>query len=205
MISVKDLLREEFKKVWGNDSHMVDWCANNVATVAVLPDGKLVTVEKHTIKKDFCFGESGYDYDDAQKMAEHARKSEDYFREKNMEFFNKWVGDLEKVLEGDPEYRLIIYPKTYNGQTDDCKLASISFVRLGEIIEACGGSVYLDELEGKEINYRGNDVRIATAKEITAILNAYFEAMKMHEKKVNSYLKRYGTSKVHSWTYWRDA
>lgn len=37
---------------------------------------------------------------------------------------------------------------------------------------------------------------------------AYIEALKIEreafKKRVNTYLKRYGTSKVHSWSYWQD-
>ena len=107
---MKDLLREEYTKVWGaRDSKMVDYCVNKVAEVAVLPNGELITVDKQTIKKDFCFGESGYDYDDAQAMASYARKSEDYFREKNMAYFNEWLKDLREAVNGGHDYMLLIY------------------------------------------------------------------------------------------------
>ena len=203
---MKDLLREEYTKVWGaKDTKMVDYCVNKVAEVAVLPNGALIVVDKQTIKKDFCFGESGYDYDDAQAMASYARRSEDYFREKNMEYFNEWLKDLREAINGGHDYMLLISDKAYTRQAEDCRLATTTWVRLGEVIEACGGSVYLDELEGKTIKYRGQECRIATKEELERILKAYEDASKAHEKKVNSYLKRYGTSKVHSWTYWRDA
>lgn len=202
---MKDLLKEEYTKVWGKDSHMVDWCVKQVSTVAVLPNGKIIPVDKQSIKKDFCFGESGYDYDDAQRMAHHARTSEDYFREKNMAYFNEWLKDLREAVNGGHDYMLVIYDRAYTGQTDDCKIASATWVRLGDIIEACGGSAYLAELAGRAIKYRGQDCRIATKEELQLILKAYEDATKAHEKRVNAYLKRFGTSKVHSWTYWRDA
>lgn len=202
---MKDVLRKEYTLVWGKDNHMVDYCVDKVSAVAVLPDGKIIPVDKESIKKDFCFGESGYDYDDAQKMACHARTSEDYFKERNMRFFNEWLKDLREALNGGHDYMLVIYNKAYSGQPDECRIACATWVRLTEIIDACGGSVYLDELEGKAINYRGQECRIATKEELAVILKAYEEATKKHEKKVNAYLKRYGTSKVNAWTYWRDA
>lgn len=37
------------------------------------------------------------------------------------------------------------------------------------------------------------------------LIRAYKWSRSMFEKRLQSYLKRYGTSKLHTWTYWRDA
>ena len=37
------------------------------------------------------------------------------------------------------------------------------------------------------------------------LVRAYKWSRSMFEKRLQSYLKRYGTSKLHTWTYWRDA
>ena len=67
------------------------------------------------------------------------------------------------------------------------------------------GPAFLRELPGTKIRLRGCEGHLATVEEIELILQAYKEAAADHEKKVRSYLKRYGTSKVNAWTYWRDA
>ena len=200
----KDFLREQFSKAW-SDPKMINYCVDKVAAVATLPNGDIITVDKQSIETRFCFGESGYDFDEAAEAAQIARTSQDYFKRENMESFNKWVENLTDVLNGTGNYMLTIGEKAYIGQPDDCKLRFITFDRITDIIEACGGSAYLEELPGKELFVNGKHCRIATAEEIKIILDAYTEAAKAHEKKVDSYLKRYGTSKVHSWTYWRDA
>ena len=203
---MKDLLREEYAKIWGGrDERMTDYCVNKVATIAVLPDGAIIPVEKQGIKKHFCFGESGYDFDEAQERAHIARTNAEYFKAKNMEYFRTWLKDLRGALSGDTDYMLVIYTHVYTGQPEDCKIASAHWVRLGDIIEACGGSAYLHELAGREIVYRGQACRIATNEELQLILDAYTDAGKKHEKKVDAYLKRYGMTKVEAWTYWRDA
>lgn len=200
----KELLQAEYSKVW-KDQKMIDFCVNKVAAVAVLPSGEIVTVEKRKIEKDFCFGESGYDYDDAQKAAATARKSQGYFKRENLKPFDEWLKDLEDALDFKGNYALVINPKAYYSQTDDCKLASVEFVRFWEVIDACGGECHVDELPGKELTIRGCSRRIATNEEIRLIMDAYREARAAHEKKVDSYLKRFGTSKVNAWTYWREA
>ena len=204
----KAMLRSEFEKVWGSDSKMTDYCTNKVASYATLEDGKIIPVDKQGIEKRFCFGESGYDYDDAQGMAAYARTSEDYFRKENMKNFNSWINDLEELANNNSKqgnYILVIHDRHYTGQSEDCKLSSIEFVKLWEVIDACGGSVSLEELPGKSVTIWGSPRTVATKEDIERILEAYKTAAADHEKKVNSYLKRYGTSKVHTWTYWRDA
>lgn len=202
----RELLREQFGMVWGTNKKMVDYCVGKVARMAILPGGEIVTVEKQRIETRFCFGESGYDFDDAVAAAQHARTSEDHFKSENMKHFDHWLSDLVNAMDDDSQYRLcILTGGAYIGQGEACRLHGIEIMRLGDIIEACGGSCYTSELPGRDLEYRGRKFRVATREEHEVILQAYREAAMEHEKKVDAYLKRYGTSKVHAWTYWRDA
>ena len=202
----RDMLRAEFAKAW-NSQRMIDYCVNKVAAYAELPGGELITVDKQSIETQFCFGESGYDAEDARKMAAHARTSCDYFKEENMRAYRDMIKALEeaKTMEGR---QVATLPKRghYNGQTADCRLRFVEWKRLSEVLDDLGGSAFLAELPGKTIK-EGDywEYKILTADEIDTLLNAWKQAAAAHEKKVDAYLKRYGTSKVHSWTYWRDA
>ena len=195
----KEMLHNEFSKIWESE-RMTSYCTNKAATMAILPDGGIVTVDKQTINKDFCFGESGYDADDAEEAAQHARTSQDYFLSQNMASFKHWISDLEDARDENGRYKLHILDAHYIGQTKDCKIRGIEFVRTTAVLEDIGPA-FLKDLYGIEFG-KGH---LATIEEIDAILEAYKEAAADHEKKVRSYLKRYGTSKVHAWTYWRDA
>lgn len=199
----KELLHNEYSKIWGADEHMTNYCTNQIATMAILPDGGIVTIEKARIEKDFCFGESGYDYDEAQEAANHARTSQSYFFRKNMEAFTWYIEALEEAKRTSSDRWLHIENVHYIGQTDDCHIRNISFARTSEVLEELGPS-FLNELPGKQVKIRGCEGHLATIEEIEAILEAYKEAAADHEKKIRSYLKRYGTSKVRAWTYWRD-
>lgn len=202
----KEALRAEFAKAWSSQK-MIDFCVNKVAAVAVLPSGEIVTVDKKSIETRFCFGESGYDYEEAQAAARHAAQSQGYFRSENMSHFDKWISDLEEARNMTGNYLLTINAGCYNGQTADCKLRSINFQRISKVLDDLGGSAFLADLPGHTITERGSgrNYRIATREEVDAILTAYKEARAAHEKKVNAYLKRYGMSKVDTWTYWIDA
>lgn len=198
----KEALREQFSKAW-NSERMIKYCTDKTAAAAVLPNGDIITADKQGIKTRFCFGESGYDYDDAARMAQHARTSEDYFRAENMKSFNEWVKDLEELQQETSRYLLIIRDIQYTGQKEDCKLRGLEWVRITDFLDACGGSANLEAVRGQHFDKWGG--RVATPEEIEIILEAYKTARDDHRKKVDAYLKRYGLSKVDSWTYWRDA
>ena len=202
----KEMLRTEFAKAW-KDQKMIDYCTNKIAELEILPNGNIVTVDKQTIEKDFCFGESGYDYDNAQAMAAHARKSEDYFKKQNMRFFEDCLNELTECvnMNNDGRYVLTIAERAYISQTEDCKLVSLRWYKITEIIDSLGGSCIIEDLPGTEVTIHGITYRIATKEEVYQIYEMYKRAAKNHEKKVDTYLKKYGTSKVRSWTYWRDA
>ena len=182
----KDLLRAEYAKVWPRNEKMVRFCVDKAAAVAVLPDGGLIVIDKRTIETDFCFGESGYDYEDAQHMAAHARSSAEYFKRENMRGALELVNDLRDALAGVGRYSLIIREAAYYSQTPDCLLRGYRFEDL-----------FVHELPPRS--------RVATPEETRIIIAAAEAAAAAHEKKVDAYLKRYGTSKVRAWTYWRDA
>ena len=130
----KDMLRKEFSKAWDSE-RMIKHCINNTAQVAILPNGDIVTIDKQSIKTRFCFGESGYDADDAYAMANHARTNEDYFKDKNMEYFRTWIRDLESALNDEHYYMLTISTTKFSGQNDDCRLVSVNWKRTTDILD----------------------------------------------------------------------
>ncbi|MBQ1357138.1 MAG: hypothetical protein IIY64_01270, partial [Aeriscardovia sp.] len=88
----------------------------------------------------------------------------------------------------------------------DCRLRFVEWKRLSEVLDDLGGSAFLEDLPGQTVKAGEYwEYKILTADEIDIIINAWKQAAAAHEKKVDAYLKRYGTSKVHAWTYWRDA
>ena len=201
-----DFLRQEYEKVWHEDTGMINHCMKKAAEYVILPDGSIIVIQKQGIEKSFCFGESGYDAEAAAAAAAHARTSEDYFRQENMKCFKGWIQDITESMNRQGPYRLIIFTGgAYTGQDADCRLRTIGFARLYELIEACGNFCRLEELPGRELILKGQSCRVATKYEHALLLNGFRRAAKAHEKKINTYLKRYGLSKVSSWTYWRDA
>ena len=197
-------VRTEYAKIW--DEKMTDYCTKKVAICIKLPGGELIPIEKRSIKKDFCFGESGYDYEDAIKSAAAARTNQEYFIEKNMEYFSEMLQDIENHIHLVGDYLMTISNSRYSN--DNSKIHYIRFERITKILDDLGGSADIEALKyGQTITEYGTKriYKIVTDEEAKIILDAYKQAAAAHRKKVDSYLKRYGLSKVNSWTYWRDA
>lgn len=173
--------------VWRNDQKMVDYCVKKAGYIVELENGDIVAIEKPSIQKNFCFGysDSRYDnedYERAQNMADHARSNVDYFIEKNMEEINGEISLLEG--EGSPRwvYRIAV---PYSGQPRDSKLKDLWRLDMWD-----ERSEKLPPLEGENLQ---------------RVIEGYKAVRADFEKRLQSYLKRYGLSKVRSWSYWQDA
>lgn len=208
----KTRLHEIYSRdVWSGDAHMVDFCVKKAAALAVLPSGEMIPIEKQSIKKDFCFGysDSRYDtedYDRANRAAEYAAHSVDYFKEQNMQDFREVLDTLKEQAEHEiPREMCVIRIAPYYGQPETSPLKGMTFARSWAIIEAHGGECnMLDVIGGEAFKMSGQLVRVPNAEELKIITSAYEEAARDHEKKVNNYLKKYGLTKVNAWSYWRD-
>lgn len=175
-----DIIRAE---VW-KDQRMLDHCAGKVAHIVRLSNGDILVIEKETIEKDFCFGysDSRYntdDYDRANNMAAHAKSSEEYFISENMEGINRKIALLDGSERTRYKYSLRVQ---YYGQPENSKLKCLDT---------------FDPYDGKE-------VKEISAEDRALILAGYRIAREDFVKRLNQYLKRYGLSKVHSWSYWQD-
>lgn len=197
---VRERFRRECAEVFGED--MADYVVSKTSQVVEV-HGRTVFVERRRIEKYFCFGYvddyDGENYDRANRMALKAAASAEFFKDENMKAFRD---DMEILLDNLAAiHREDALPHSI------ALVASYSKGNLGEVIARRAADVieeagpcFVRELPGKELP----SGYIPTEEELLAIIGAYEAAMREHENKVNNYIKRYGTSKVVSWSYWRD-
>lgn len=193
---LKALYKEELKKAW-NDEKMVDFCSRKTAYV-IDHNNALYGIEKPKIETDFCFGYGMYgmstdeDYDRADRLAQHARESEEYFIEQNLENLNRWIKNLNDISEdmqlnwanGNYPHYMIETGKHYYGQSDDCKLNYYAIV---------------DTYRGNNQGELCKDLEL-----IKKLIEGYEVVKKDFTKRLNTYLKRYGLTKINSWSYLVD-
>ena len=181
---LQNIFADCIRDAW-DDEDMQKYCIKQAAYIIELNGGEIVEIEKPRIKKDFCFG-YGYcgcssieDYEDAQDMAQYARSDEGYFIMKNLEPLEGYIQDLQRAYPGE----VFIQPKYY-GQTEKNVLRSYRFLNWGGVLP--------------------DNARTLEPEEIAAIIAGYEEVKTQFKKRLYTYLKKYGLSKVNSWSYLRD-
>jgi len=180
----KELVREQYAKVWHRrdgsiDEKMVEYCTKKTSGYVMLGE-TMVTFDKPSIKTDFWFGEHTWDYDEVCERADNCSKSESYFIAENIADF-KWR--LEKI--DDSSWSMYVCPRGYCSQDEDCVLGCVEFARWGEQPRSVGAREMTDE---ERMAYRG----------------FLAEEQEKFEKRLRTYLKRYGLSKCHYGVYWAD-
>lgn len=193
---LKAIYRAELVKAWRTEK-MVDYCAKKAGFIFEYAEG-LYEVDKPSIETSFCFG-YGYngistdgDSREAAKMSEYAKTSEQYFIAMNLRGIDRQISQLKNIAaemrqnwaEGSHPRYMVETGAHYYGQPEDCRLKNFSVV---------------DTFNGTP---RGEVCEDANLVEM--LIQAYERVREDFVKRLNSYLKRYGTSKVRSWTYLVD-
>jgi len=182
-------LRSKYRQAqtarWGKNEKMIDFCCKT-ADIVYPVRGYLADIDKPRIETSFCFGygfcgvSSLEDMQDASRMADHARKNESYFIAENLKNINGYIEALGNS-------NLSAYMTGSNG------LVGLHFCKPWETGDQKrwaenGGYTYIELTE-------------AERKEIAG----YYGIEKdRFSKRLNTYLKRYGLSKVNSWSYLVD-
>lgn len=180
---MKEQYRELLMKHW-NDIRMVNYLMKDYTVLFEL-DGGLAVIDKPKIQTRFCFGYHHYDesMNDAQDAADYARESVEHFKRENFKDIDGWIKNLEDSKGQFPTWVACVRNRYWK---ESAGLKTVCFVNRWE-------------LENK-----GQEARPLTTEEIDIVIEAYKKARAAFEKRLNTYLKRYGMSKVETWTYWRD-
>lgn len=188
---------EQLKKAWDSPA-MVKFCANEAGYI-IEYNNKLYSIEKPAIHTRFCFGYGFCGVSDeeeeaaANAMARKAESDVDYFKAENLRGIDETIKQLEEIAdemghnwaEGSHPRYMIKTGAHYSGQTPDCKL---EYFKIEDTFSAL---------------YRGG-VLCYDVEFVRALIAGYQEVKKAFEKRLNTYLKRYGLSKVESWSYLSD-
>ena len=167
-------------EVW-KDQKMVDYCVKKTARIVELSDGALICIEKPAIKTRFCFGyHANVHYTEeistAEEAAAHAAKSQEYFKTKNLESMDAMLKALENSETG-------IRPQ-YTSSPEGTKICAL---------------VFPEPWEPLPPGYRR-----LLSEDREKLREAYRTERGVFAARLDAYLKRYGLSKVETWTYWLE-
>ena len=173
----KKEVSEEIRKEYGDEKGALVYFNKHISNAVKLDNGGYVLIEKPSINTMFCYGYS--DTLDGSEMQE-AGKCAHNARTNTEYFIQQNLNPLEEKI-CDLYAGALVYKSYENAR----------------IYELC-----FDETAPK----RYTDISFIelSKAEIERLVNAYKEEIKKLTKRLNTYLKRYGLSKVHAWTYWRD-
>lgn len=187
----KEELREEFLRVWGKDVKMVEWSVKNHPTSIRLSSGKVIVFDKKYIETEFWIGYSdcgqGRTYDEANRQQEGiCANMEKYFIAKNMQ-------EVKSLLEKakNPEYSIYICDQ-YDRKDGH------NFVNFYLFDREWGDSFERTQRFSKNFH------KVENSEDIALIRWAIEQDAQKFEKRLKTYLKRFGTKKLRCSTYWLD-
>lgn len=179
---------QEWDKVWHGDKRMLDYERKRFSYAIRLQNGGILYFEKPSIETKFCFHDEGPDYEFYKHLHAKEERLREYFVNQNLQGFDE---DIKLLQEPDHDCRSwYIQRQSYNGETAPLNLWK--YTRLSEWNIQNHPSWY------GEVALLGD----ADRKAIVAALKHEREKFK---KRLDTYLNRYGVSKLHTWTYWVDA
>lgn len=184
---------EEMKTYWKNDAGMMKHFKTTTAAVVELENGDLIPIDKPRIETRFCFGYGLYgvstdeEYRDAEDMRQHAETSQDYFIMENLKGIEETIKELK-----DDSFE-VYTALAYIGQAEGTKTKSYHLTRI------CNNPEYNPTWWA---NYK--ELAKMTTADRERLIKAYEEVKQAFIKRLNTYLKRYGLSKIDTWTYLVD-
>lgn len=141
-----------------------------------LPEGYLVFGKEH-IENRFCFADEGPEYEQYKHLRSNDKAMAEYFKSENLSELDRWIANLK-----DENKKIFVHR--------DCH----------------DGTCYLEvPYYSWDVDECSRTLREITPEERKAVLAAKKWCRKMFEKRLDNYLKKYGVSKLHTWSYWRDA
>ena len=160
------------------DKSDVDYYKKYAVGAIKLHDGYYL-IDKPSIDNRFCFHDEGPQYEFYKElMADKETRLAAYFKSENLAGFDN---KIERITKGD----------RYNNDKRVWWYAS------GTEHKVC--------LQFYSDHWDDDKKTLCTDEEKALILKGLKFGREMFEKRLDAYLKRYGTSKLHTWTYWADA
>lgn len=161
-----------------------------------LSDGAVLEIRKPSIETQFCCGEDdrgqgGEEYGTMAYAHKYLadKRTEEGFKGYNLgEFDRNWIDLVGRRKQGTLVSEAYLRP-AYHGQTDGRVLA----------IE------YWTRWEKQDGCVLRPNARHITEEDIKRIRHGYAVVRKQFKKRLNAYWKRFGASKIRTWTYWTEA
>lgn len=160
-------------------------------------DNNFLCFEKPSIKTRFCFGygQNGIstqrDFEGALKQERRINEEEEVFINANLKDLNRDIEDIQTLIDVFFDNKPACYGCAYN--------------KIFICQNSCDHLAYLLwSFNNESMNASTKVIREATKEDLLLILEVYKQQKENFKKRLNTYLKRYGLSKLTTWTYLVD-
>ncbi|MEG1684560.1 MAG: hypothetical protein RR319_01245 [Bacteroides sp.] len=182
---------QEIIKSW-KDERMLAYFSKMNSGLYELPNGGIFAFEKLKIEKQFYYPyhdsmDNSKSFDKANDLAEKAHNDTSVFIDKNMAWYKKFLDNFDEKINYRNK-KMCLYRTSY-GELEKMNLYEV---------------VFLDNIQIEEESNCYLDLKKATEEEIAIIKGAYEKEYIKFSKRLASYLKRYGLSKIEATSYWAD-
>ena len=168
-----------------------------VGQLVMLTNGGYFVVKKSRIETSFCFGYhtdfSGHEHSDAEKARLAFLESSKAFKAENLAELDGIISDLESR---DCDITPVLRRVEYYRQSEPINVYEIVRLHYWELMRKYG--------DGNSISIKRISELCPSDADREIIISAYKAERDSLNKRLDTYLKRYGTSKLRTWTYWKD-
>ena len=153
--------------------------------------------KKPSIQTRFCFGyglngiSTQEDYEGARSQERNMETNQQTFINANLEDLNKSIKDLQDFIDNFFDNKNTCFSSRYN-KIFICKNSYNHLAYLA-------WSWDYDNIRNKD-----DIIKEATKEDLLLIIEVYKQQIENFKKRLNTYLKRYGLSKLTTWTYLVD-
>jgi len=199
---LKERYAVAMKSVWGNSQNMIDYCVKQAAVFIPVANNGIAVIDKPRIETDFYFGYSdcgqGLSYEENNERVNHVSDNlAEYFVSYNLRDINDKIKLIEEILDSenkDGEYIII-----NSGHYSSDILGNARSLQIVKPYNFYTGNTTLEEIQRHDTS-----AAVASIEDVKRYLEAYKFIKETFTKRLNTYLKRFGTSKLNVGTYWID-
>lgn len=198
----KEEIRESFMAYGNNKGSDLEWLCKKHPLGVRLSDGNIVLAEKEDLQTAFCFGygcngmstqaetRAAYDCADAVK------RNQRYFVDENLKGLREIVKRLKTGKDSDG-YTVYTYLQQEHIYESNRRSIYFSHHTIKQMKDGWGSPWLINR-------WKENGLTEINEQDKKLLIKLYETALEKRTKRVNTYLKRYGLSKIRTWTYLSD-
>ena len=154
-------------------------CVKEHIGAVKLSNGWFFLLEKSKIENSFCFHDEGPQYEFYKTLVDDKEKMKEYFVFENLEGIENKIKQIQENKDD------IIFVRHYQDRAICDVFVSYEYERF--------------------YGHSTAEKYIPTEEDTNNVINALIYQRDQFKKRLETYLKKYGTSKIKTWTYWADA